>query len=128
VDHDLCRRFAQQFAADTFAARVPTRRSIVEGVIRILTTLALAVALAVASPGIAVADPTPSPGASTEVSPAPAPSPADGARVGGTPGEPGPAKPGWVWWIGAAIVVAFGAGGVRIWRSRWTEYPPEDSD
>jgi hypothetical protein len=106
----------------------------VEGVIRILTTLALAIAVALGTPSAAHAtpsavDPTPSAGASATPSrPAtPSASSTDHARIGGTPGEPGPGKPGWVWWVGAAIVVAFGAGGIRLWRNRWLDYPPTDN-
>ena len=85
-----------------------------EGVIRILTTLALGVALAVASPGVAIAAPTPTPKPVVSVSPA-------DHRVGGTPGAPQPPTPGWAWWVGAAMIVALGAGGVRLWRNRPTD-------
>jgi hypothetical protein len=102
--------------------------SIVEGVIRILTTLTFAIAIALGTPSAAHA-------ASPAVAPTPAPSASAGpstpstndARIGGTPGQPEPAKPGWVWWIGAAIVVAFGAGGIRLWRNRWLDHPPTDN-
>ena len=99
-----------------------------EGVTRTLTSfplaVVLAVVLAVTGPGIAVADPTPSPAPSASA----APSPTNGSRIGGTPGTPGPGKPGWVWWVGAAMVVAFGAGGVRFWRNRWMDGPPDQVD
>ena len=91
-----------------------------EGVIRILTTLALGAALAVASPGVAVADPTPTPTSTPSPSASVVATP--DVRVGGTPGAPEPPTPGWVWWAGAAIVLALGAGGVRFWRyNRWPE-------
>jgi len=109
----------------------------VEGVIRILTTLALGVALAVTSPGIAIAEPTREPmGAQQALAPSPSPSPTPQPvvsvspgdhRVGGTPGVPQPPTPGWAWWVGAAMIVAIGAGGVRLWRTRpagderWTD-------
>jgi hypothetical protein len=108
----------------------------VEGVIRILTTLALAIALALGTPAAARAAtsaaartmpaavaPTPSPGAT----PAPSATSSGDLRIGGTPGQSEPGKPGWVWWIGAAMVVAFGAGGLRFWRNRWLENPDADN-
>jgi hypothetical protein len=32
-----------------------------------------------------------------------------------------------VWWVGAAMVAAFGAGGIRLWRNRWQDNPPADN-
>jgi len=99
----------------------------VEGVIRILTTLAMGVALAVASPGIAIAAPTLElMGARQALAPTPTPKPVVSVspgdhRVGGTPGAPQPPTPGWAWWVGAAMIVALGAGGVRLWRNRPTD-------
>ena len=102
--------------------------SIVEGVIRILTVLALALTLTLGAPTAAeaTAAPTPSPGASTAAS-ATSVATSGGSRIGGTPGQPSPPKPGWVWWVGAAMVVAFGAGGIRLWRNRWLDNPPADN-
>ena len=103
-----------------------------EGVIRILTTLALALALTLGAPAAAqaTAAPTPSPGtspAASATSAATSAATSGGSRIGGTPGQPEPPKPGWVWWVGAAMVVAFGAGGIRLWRNRWLDNPPADN-
>ena len=87
---------------------------------RILTTLALAVVLTISDPAAALAAPTPSPSSAVVRSST------DDSRIGGTPGTPGPGTPGWVWWVGAAMVLALGAGGVRLWRNRWLEEPPRD--
>src|SRR5262245_5448021 len=97
-----------------------------------MTTLALGVALAVASPGIGNAEPalmdaqqalapTPSPSPAPNPSSAPTTASPGDHRIGGTPGAPEPPTPGWAWWVGAAMVVAFGAGGIRLWRNRWTD-------
>src|SRR6185369_6935720 len=72
-------------------------------------------------------DPTSEPmGARQALAPTPTPTPVVSVspgdhRVGGTPGAPQPPTPGWAWWVGAATVVALGAGGVRLWRNRPTD-------
>jgi hypothetical protein len=33
-----------------------------------------------------------------------------------------------VWWVGAAILVSLGAGGIRFWRNRWIDNPTDEDE